>query len=163
MNTFSFSFVYCLQGIQKTDPLSNWKGPRKITLKRNASGYGFTLRHFIVYPPESAVAELTRQEGATEDEGGRFARIGSKLFGGVWTRLIMKAILLYNPWLLATEPQNMADFALTWNAVCQIRSATIVKRLKHNDMALSVGSMSSRCSISSVNQNQVDDLGFCTG
>ncbi|XP_072028473.1 LOW QUALITY PROTEIN: rho GTPase-activating protein 21-like [Amphiura filiformis] len=60
-----------VSGIHKTDPLSNWKGPRKITLKRNASGYGFTLRHFIVYPPESAVAELTRQEGATEDDGDR--------------------------------------------------------------------------------------------
>ncbi|KPP63540.1 hypothetical protein Z043_118193, partial [Scleropages formosus] len=32
-----------------------WRGPRTIVLRKNAQGFGFTLRHFIVYPPESAL------------------------------------------------------------------------------------------------------------
>ncbi|XP_027033568.1 rho GTPase-activating protein 23 isoform X4 [Tachysurus fulvidraco] len=40
-------------------PVSNegmqWKGPRTVVLQKNSQGFGFTLRHFIVYPPESAL------------------------------------------------------------------------------------------------------------
>lgn len=33
-----------------------WVGPKTVVLRKNSQGgYGFTLRHFIVYPPESAV------------------------------------------------------------------------------------------------------------
>lgn len=32
-----------------------WKGPRTLVLHKNSLGFGFTLRHFIVYPPESAL------------------------------------------------------------------------------------------------------------
>lgn len=33
-----------------------WQGPRTLLLRKNLQdGFGFTLRHFIVYPPESAV------------------------------------------------------------------------------------------------------------
>lgn len=33
-----------------------WQGPRTLLLRKNfQDGFGFTLRHFIVYPPESAV------------------------------------------------------------------------------------------------------------
>lgn len=33
-----------------------WQGPRTLLLcKSLQDGFGFTLRHFIVYPPESAV------------------------------------------------------------------------------------------------------------
>ena len=32
-----------------------WKGPRTLVLQKNSQGFGFTLRHFIVYPPESAL------------------------------------------------------------------------------------------------------------
>ncbi|XP_062858669.1 rho GTPase-activating protein 23 isoform X2 [Trichomycterus rosablanca] len=32
-----------------------WKGPRTVVLQKNSQGFGFTLRHFIVYPPESAL------------------------------------------------------------------------------------------------------------
>lgn len=32
-----------------------WKGPRTLLLRKNSQGFGFTLRHFIVYPPESAL------------------------------------------------------------------------------------------------------------
>ncbi|KAF6209639.1 hypothetical protein GE061_015387 [Apolygus lucorum] len=28
-------------------------GPRKLTLKRTENGFGFTLRHFVVYPPDT--------------------------------------------------------------------------------------------------------------
>lgn len=47
-------------------PLAGWPGPRTVNVRRNAHGFGFTLRHFIVYPPESAMqAELCKGE----DEG----------------------------------------------------------------------------------------------
>jgi len=36
------------------EPFS-WPGPKTIRLRRTSQGFGFTLRHFIVYPPESAV------------------------------------------------------------------------------------------------------------
>ncbi len=31
----------------------NVRGPRCITIQRSSAGFGFTLRHFIVYPPDS--------------------------------------------------------------------------------------------------------------
>ncbi|KPP70199.1 hypothetical protein Z043_110993 [Scleropages formosus] len=37
------------------EPFS-WAGPTTIRLARTPQGFGFTLRHFIVYPPESAVS-----------------------------------------------------------------------------------------------------------
>ena len=33
----------------------SWPGPKTVVLRRTSQGFGFTLRHFIVYPPESAV------------------------------------------------------------------------------------------------------------
>lgn len=36
------------------EPFS-WPGPKTLRLRRTSQGFGFTLRHFIVYPPESAV------------------------------------------------------------------------------------------------------------
>ncbi|MED6241115.1 hypothetical protein ATANTOWER_029094 [Ataeniobius toweri] len=36
------------------EPFS-WPGPKTLCLRRTSQGFGFTLRHFIVYPPESAV------------------------------------------------------------------------------------------------------------
>lgn len=32
-----------------------WQGPRTLLLQKTSQGFGFTLRHFIVYPPESAL------------------------------------------------------------------------------------------------------------
>lgn len=37
----------------------SWQGPRTIYLQKNSQGFGFTLRHFIVYPPESSLHSLT--------------------------------------------------------------------------------------------------------
>ncbi|XP_046460144.1 rho GTPase-activating protein 21-like isoform X10 [Daphnia pulex] len=43
----------------RTDAISNSgdgrnvRGPRCITIQRSSAGFGFTLRHFIVYPPDS--------------------------------------------------------------------------------------------------------------
>ncbi|RXN27715.1 rho GTPase-activating 21-like protein [Labeo rohita] len=37
------------------EPFS-WPGPKTLRLRRTSQGFGFTLRHFIVYPPESAVS-----------------------------------------------------------------------------------------------------------
>lgn len=34
------------------------RGPRSLYLKRNGDSFGFTLRHFIVYPPESVAVSF---------------------------------------------------------------------------------------------------------
>ncbi|TRY66111.1 hypothetical protein DNTS_035595, partial [Danionella cerebrum] len=39
-----------------------WPGPKTIRLRRTSQGFGFTLRHFIVYPPESAVHSKIKDE-----------------------------------------------------------------------------------------------------
>ncbi|XP_038560997.1 rho GTPase-activating protein 23 isoform X3 [Micropterus salmoides] len=39
-----------------------WKGPRTLVLRKNSQGFGFTLRHFIVYPPESALHTNLKDE-----------------------------------------------------------------------------------------------------
>nr|XP_033774320.1 rho GTPase-activating protein 23 isoform X2 [Geotrypetes seraphini] len=66
--------TFCLVGIppfpniQQTDgdsspgPLFPWVGPKTLHLKKNPQGFGFTLRHFIVYPPESTVQAGTKEE-----------------------------------------------------------------------------------------------------
>ncbi|GAA6066518.1 rho GTPase-activating protein 21 isoform X1, partial [Tachysurus ichikawai] len=40
---------------QSEDEAFLWPGLKTVRLRRTAMGFGFTLRHFIVYPPESAV------------------------------------------------------------------------------------------------------------
>lgn len=37
---------------------ASWSGPRTVFLNKNSQGFGFTLRHFIVYPPESSAHSL---------------------------------------------------------------------------------------------------------
>ncbi|KAK2500846.1 hypothetical protein MC885_001297 [Smutsia gigantea] len=45
-----------------------WRGPRTLLLHKSLQdGFGFTLRHFIVYPPESAVHCSLKEE----ENGGR--------------------------------------------------------------------------------------------
>ncbi|KAM9267238.1 rho GTPase-activating protein 23 [Morus bassanus] len=40
-----------------------WVGPKTVVLRKSLQGgFGFTLRHFIVYPPESAVHSTTKEE-----------------------------------------------------------------------------------------------------
>ncbi|XP_074018841.1 rho GTPase-activating protein 23 [Numenius arquata] len=40
-----------------------WVGPKTVVLRKSSQGgFGFTLRHFIVYPPESAVHCTTKEE-----------------------------------------------------------------------------------------------------
>ncbi|XP_033826680.1 rho GTPase-activating protein 23 isoform X3 [Periophthalmus magnuspinnatus] len=42
-----------------------WRCPRTLLLHKNSQGFGFTLRHFIVYPPESAL-----HNSFTDEENG---------------------------------------------------------------------------------------------
>ncbi|XP_058879168.1 rho GTPase-activating protein 21-like isoform X2 [Acipenser ruthenus] len=44
------------------EELFSWPGPKTIQLRRTSQGFGFTLRHFIVYPPESAVSSSLKDE-----------------------------------------------------------------------------------------------------
>ncbi|XP_077100342.1 rho GTPase-activating protein 21a isoform X2 [Siphateles boraxobius] len=46
------------------EPFS-WPGPKTLHLRRTSHGFGFTLRHFIVYPPESAVQSSLKDEDNT--------------------------------------------------------------------------------------------------
>ncbi|KAJ8010114.1 hypothetical protein DPEC_G00071630 [Dallia pectoralis] len=48
------------------EPFS-WPGPKTLRLQRTSQGFGFTLRHFIVYPPESAMTSSLKDE----DNGSR--------------------------------------------------------------------------------------------
>ncbi|XP_013395163.1 mucin-19-like, partial [Lingula anatina] len=58
-----------------------WAGPRTVAVPRTESGFGFTLRHFIVYPPESAVKELKGSENggdtAVEDHKRKRTKLSS--------------------------------------------------------------------------------------
>uniref|UniRef100_A0A674E165 Rho GTPase activating protein 21 n=1 Tax=Salmo trutta TaxID=8032 RepID=A0A674E165_SALTR len=60
--------LFNLQG--EEEPFS-WPGPKTLRLRRTSQGFGFTLRHFIVYPPESAVHSYPFPE---EEHGRRAAR-----------------------------------------------------------------------------------------
>lgn len=42
-------------GPYATEEEFSWPRPKTVLLRRTAQGFGFTLRHFIVYPPESTV------------------------------------------------------------------------------------------------------------
>ncbi|XP_041717292.1 rho GTPase-activating protein 21a [Coregonus clupeaformis] len=44
------------------DERFSWPGPKTLRLQRTSQGFGFTLRHFIVYPPESAVHSSLKDE-----------------------------------------------------------------------------------------------------
>ncbi|XP_069763113.1 rho GTPase-activating protein 23-like isoform X3 [Narcine bancroftii] len=50
------------------DEIFSWPGPKTVLLHKNSQGFGFTLRHFIVYPPESAVHPSFKDE---ENGNGR--------------------------------------------------------------------------------------------
>ncbi|KAK7919486.1 hypothetical protein WMY93_010770 [Mugilogobius chulae] len=54
----------------------SWRGPRTIVLQKNSQGFGFTLRHFIVYPPESSLYSLKDKEnGNTSGKGCGHSRL----------------------------------------------------------------------------------------
>ncbi|XP_013882613.1 rho GTPase-activating protein 23 isoform X3 [Austrofundulus limnaeus] len=48
----------------------SWQGPRTIFLQKNSQGFGFTLRHFIVYPPESTLHSLKDEENGNPSGKG---------------------------------------------------------------------------------------------
>ncbi|XP_073912598.1 rho GTPase-activating protein 21 isoform X5 [Castor canadensis] len=52
------------------DELFSWPGPKTVMLKRTSQGFGFTLRHFIVYPPESAI-QFSYKDEENGNRGGK--------------------------------------------------------------------------------------------
>uniref|UniRef100_A0A286XA14 Rho GTPase-activating protein 21 n=1 Tax=Cavia porcellus TaxID=10141 RepID=A0A286XA14_CAVPO len=48
----------------------SWPGPKTVMLKRTSQGFGFTLRHFIVYPPESAI-QFSYKDEENGNRGGK--------------------------------------------------------------------------------------------
>ncbi|XP_014665451.1 PREDICTED: uncharacterized protein LOC106807587 [Priapulus caudatus] len=53
-NTFSHSSQVSMDD-GGMDATAQWPRPRVVKVGRTAEGFGFTLRHFIIYPPESAI------------------------------------------------------------------------------------------------------------
>ncbi|KAM3860060.1 rho GTPase-activating protein 23-like [Diretmus argenteus] len=55
----------------------SWHAPRTVLLQKNSQGFGFTLRHFIVYPPESSFHNLKDEENgnATGKAGCQWSRL----------------------------------------------------------------------------------------
>ncbi|XP_061086425.1 rho GTPase-activating protein 23-like [Conger conger] len=52
-----------------------WQGPRTVVLHKNSQGFGFTLRHFIVYPPESALHTSLKDEENGNGKGYQRGRL----------------------------------------------------------------------------------------
>ncbi|KAF6371396.1 Rho GTPase activating protein 21 [Rhinolophus ferrumequinum] len=52
------------------DETFSWPGPKTVMLKRTSQGFGFTLRHFIVYPPESAI-QFSYKDEENGNKGGK--------------------------------------------------------------------------------------------
>ncbi|XP_065123383.1 rho GTPase-activating protein 23 isoform X3 [Paramisgurnus dabryanus] len=53
----------------------SWQGPRTLLLHKNSQGFGFTLRHFIVYPPESALHTNLKDEENGNGKGLHRSRL----------------------------------------------------------------------------------------
>ncbi|KAK2536455.1 Arhgap21 [Columba guinea] len=53
----------------------SWPGPKTVKLRRTSQGFGFTLRHFIVYPPESAVQFSFKDEENGNRQGKQRNRL----------------------------------------------------------------------------------------
>ncbi|NXQ89674.1 RHG21 protein, partial [Nyctibius grandis] len=53
----------------------SWPGPKTVVLRRTSQGFGFTLRHFIVYPPESAVQFSFKDEENGNRQGKQRNRL----------------------------------------------------------------------------------------
>ncbi|XP_028841347.1 rho GTPase-activating protein 23 isoform X4 [Denticeps clupeoides] len=56
-------------------PGAGWQGPRTLVLHKNSQGFGFTLRHFIVYPPESALHTSLKDEENGNEKGFQQGRL----------------------------------------------------------------------------------------
>ncbi|KAM3923728.1 rho GTPase-activating protein 23 isoform 1-T1 [Leptodactylus fuscus] len=52
-----------------------WVGPRTLIIRKTRQGFGFTLRHFIVYPPESAVHATQQDENGTAEYPSASSRL----------------------------------------------------------------------------------------
>lgn len=64
------------------DQLFSWPGPKTLHLRRTSQGFGFTLRHFIVYPPESAVQSSLKVRAGTQHahSGNRHGAVSPVFF-----------------------------------------------------------------------------------
>lgn len=73
-----------------------WRGPRTLLLHKNSQGFGFTLRHFIVYPPESTLHTDLKVRGRGGGRGviNPVRRVVSNLLNGVSLRSEMGPITL---------------------------------------------------------------------
>ncbi|ROL48421.1 Rho GTPase-activating protein 21-A, partial [Anabarilius grahami] len=73
-----------LSSSQNTQPVSKkdvaWKGPCTMALQKNSQGFGFTLRHFIVYPPESALHTNLKNEENGNGKGARLEREFARVY-----------------------------------------------------------------------------------
>ncbi|KAJ3610991.1 hypothetical protein NHX12_021007 [Muraenolepis orangiensis] len=74
-------------GGQEEEPFS-WPGPKSLRLRRTSQGFGFTLRHFIVYPPESAI-HCSRKDDDNCSRGDRIVKVnGESIIGKTYSQVI---------------------------------------------------------------------------
>ncbi|XP_063815759.1 rho GTPase-activating protein 23 isoform X1 [Pseudophryne corroboree] len=57
------------------DESFTWVGPRTLIIRKTRQGFGFTLRHFIVYPPESAVHVPHQEENGSSEYNAASSRL----------------------------------------------------------------------------------------
>ncbi|XP_028825716.1 rho GTPase-activating protein 21a isoform X3 [Denticeps clupeoides] len=64
----------CVSPMGEEEPFS-WAGPKTLRLHRTSQGFGFTLRHFIVYPPESAINSTFKDDDNSSCRGRQRNRL----------------------------------------------------------------------------------------
>ncbi|XP_063314907.1 rho GTPase-activating protein 23 isoform X2 [Pelobates fuscus] len=65
----------CSTNSPPLDESFTWVGPRTLVIRKTRQGFGFTLRHFIVYPPESAVHTTHQEENGSPEFSSAASRL----------------------------------------------------------------------------------------
>ncbi|CAG5109131.1 Similar to Arhgap21: Rho GTPase-activating protein 21 (Mus musculus), partial [Cotesia congregata] len=106
---------------QQQQDISPPRGPRTLLLRRSENGFGFTLRHFIVYPPESCCEPMdtifVKQVRANSPAAEAGLRTGDRVVSvdGVPTRgeqyaSVVQRIQQAEPWLRLLVVSKDDDF-----------------------------------------------------
>ncbi|KAG9276785.1 rho GTPase-activating protein 21-like [Astyanax mexicanus] len=79
----------CLVSPGTEEPFS-WPGPKTLRLRRNSQGFGFTLRHFIVYPPDFITSpDPSVSCLSSSSSGDRIVKVnGESIIGKTYSQVI---------------------------------------------------------------------------
>ncbi|XP_014834341.1 PREDICTED: rho GTPase-activating protein 23-like isoform X2 [Poecilia mexicana] len=103
------------------------QGPRTIVLQKDSQGFGFTLRHFIVYPPESALQSLKDEENDNlPGKGDRLVKVnGESILGKTYSQVITLIQNSENLLELTIMPKNEDVLQLVSVSIAFLFSALI--------------------------------------